>query len=89
MIKKMYSIYDQKAGVFNNPFYKTTHGEAERDFTTAVNDEKTTLNQYPTDFDLYYLGDYNDQDGKFTTLDTPQHVVKAVQVLRQKSASLS
>jgi len=88
MIKKMYSIRDAKAEAFHNPFFKVTHGEAERDFATAVNDEKTTLNQYPDDFDLYYLGEYNDNSGKLTSLDTPQHVVKAVQLLKKKTPQI-
>lgn len=81
---RVYSIRDQKSEVFNTPFYKKSHGEAERDFKTLVNDEKSTVNKYPEDFDLYYLGDYNDNDGKFMPLDTPQHIVKAVQCLNKE-----
>lgn len=85
---KIYSIRDSKSEVFNTPFYKSTHGEAERDFRSAVTDEKTTLNKYPEDFDLYFLGEYNDNDGKFQSLETPQHVIKAVQCMPKKPAKL-
>ncbi len=81
---KMFSIRDAKSEIFTNPFYKATHGEAERDFRTTVNNDKTTLNRYPEDFDLYYLGTYDDNTGFTASLDTPQHIIKAVQVLEQK-----
>lgn len=78
----MYSIRDAKSEVFNTPFYKGTHGEAERDFRSAVNDEKTQLNRYPEDFDLYYLGEYDNNTGQSVSLDTPQHVIKAIQCVK-------
>lgn len=80
----VYSIRDAKAEVFNPPFFKKTHGEAERDFTTLVNDEKSTVFNYPEDFDLYYLGVYNDSTGRLAPIDTAQHLVKAIQVKKQQ-----
>jgi len=76
---QIYSIRDQKGECFSSPFYKHTHGEAERDFHTLVKDPASTLNKYPTDFDLYHLGTIDLNTGKITTPDTPFHVVKAVQ----------
>lgn len=80
MLLKVYSIRDTKAEVYNTPFMKKTHGEAERDFTSLVKDEKSMPNQYPEDFDLYHLGIFDDQTGKFEPLATPQHIIKAVNV---------
>lgn len=81
---RVYSIRDSKAEVFNVPFYKKTHGEAERDFATLVNDEKSMLAKYPDDYDLYFLGKYDDCTGKLDSLDTPQHIVKAVQLVKAR-----
>lgn len=80
MVLKIYSVRDSKAQLFGAPWYKNTHGEAERDFSRLVNDKNSTVSQFPEDFDLYYLGEYDDNTGKFMSLDTPQHVVKAIQV---------
>lgn len=80
---KAYSIRDAKAEIYNLPFYKQTHGEAERDFRTLVNDEKSTVSKYSEDFDLFYIGDYDDNLGLFTSLETPQHVIKAIHVKTQ------
>lgn len=81
---KIFSIRDQKSEVFNTPWYKTTHGEAERDFRSAVNDEKTFLYKHPEDFDLYFLGTYDDNTGKFQTLPTPEHVIKAIHCITKE-----
>jgi hypothetical protein len=82
MLLKIYTIRDSKAEVYTTPFYKKTHGEAERDFRSMSNDDKTTINKYPEDFDLYYLGEYNDNTGFIESLETPQHIVKAVNCLQ-------
>lgn len=85
MTLKIFSIRDSKGEVFNTPFFQKTHGEAERNFRSVVNDGKTTVSQYPDDFDLYYLGEYDDNKGTFTTLPTPQHVAKAVNMIAKNS----
>ena len=79
----MFSIHDSKGEIFNPPFFKSTHGEAERDFQTASQDDQSMISKYPEDFDLYYLGEYDDQTGKFKALPTPQHIIKAVNVLQR------
>lgn len=78
MLLKIFTIRDSKGEFYGQPFFQKSHGEAERSFRTLTTDGKSTVNQYPEDFDLYYLGEYDDQSGKFKTLDTPQHMIKAV-----------
>lgn len=79
---KVYSIRDAKGDFFGNPFFKRSHGEAERDFHLACNDEKSMLSKFPEDYDLYYLGEFEDKSGKFKPLDTPQHMLKAVHAVK-------
>lgn len=86
MILNVYSVRDSKADTFSPPFFNATHGIAERNFQNLVNDPQSQVNRYPTDFDLYYLGKYDDNTGKFESLDTPQHQMKAVQLLNQQPA---
>jgi len=86
---QIYSIRDSKAGIFNTPFYQSSHGEAERSFHQLVRDPKSTVSQYPEDFDLYHLGTYDDQSGKMELLDTPAHMIKAVQYTAQNKQELN
>lgn len=82
MIRDVFVIRDAKAEVFNMPFFKLTKGEAERDFRSLVNEPGSNVNKYPDDFDLYYIGTYDDISGTVKSLDTPQHLCKAVSVLK-------
>lgn len=78
---KAFSIRDTKAEVFNTPFFLKTHGEAERSFKNLLNDQQSMVSKYPEDYDLYYIGDYDQDSGQLGALDTPQHIVKAVQLM--------
>lgn len=80
MERKIYSIRDSKSEAYGLPFYQHTHGEAERSFAKLASDSQSTVNQFPEDFDLYYIGNYNDQTGTIAALDTPQHIQKAVNI---------
>lgn len=77
---KIFSVLDSKVKAFGQPFFQRTHGEAERSFTQVVRDPKSSIHPFPEDYDLYFLGEYDDQTGTVEPLDTPQHVVKAVQL---------
>lgn len=81
---KVFSIRDSKAETYNTPWYKSTEGEALRDFHTAVNDPQSFLNKYPKDFDLYLLGSYDPSTGQFETLQQPKHMLEAIQCVDTK-----
>lgn len=86
MIRRIYSIRDAKAEYYCMPFFNSTHGEAERNFQMAMTDEKTTLSKHPEDYDLYYLGMFNDQSGKFDAVKTPEHVIKGIESIAQNNS---
>nr|QJB20664.1 MAG: nonstructural protein [Microvirus sp.] len=81
---KIYTLRDAKAEVYHSPFFQKTHGEAERTFNKLVHDEKSMISQYPEDYDLYYLGEYDDQTGTIQSV-VPQHIVKAVNLKSQRN----
>nr|QJB19888.1 MAG: nonstructural protein [Microvirus sp.] len=78
MLHKVFAIRDSKAEFFNQPFFQKTHGEAERNFKSLVKDDKSMIGKYPEDYDLYFIGEYDDQKGVLKSLETPQHIVKAI-----------
>lgn len=82
MTQKLFSILDSKGKMFNRPFTAITHGDAERTFQSTVNhsDPQNLIHQYPEDFDLYYVGDFDPTTGKIVTPDSPQHMIKAIAV---------
>lgn len=81
MILKVFSVRDSKGNVFNTPFCKHNERDAIYDFKRLVNDKQTLPGQYPKDFDLYVLGTYDDQTGKFACLDQAQHLEEGIRLL--------
>lgn len=84
---KMYTIRDSKAEMYHPPQYLATHADAERWLKNIVTESPDKLPgiyrniaKYPEDFDLYYLGEFDDGTGKVSSLDTPQHIIKATNV---------
>jgi len=72
------SVKDRAADVFNRPFFVPHRNVAIRDFTDEVNRSAVDnqLNKHPDDFDLYLLGEFNDNTGEFVMV-TPQVLVRA------------
>ena len=60
---KIYAIKDCKIGFSNSIFLKTSDELALRDFTILVNQPGTTVQMFPADFELYCVGDYDQNSG--------------------------
>lgn len=63
MITNAYSIHDTKSETFNPPFYQKNAGEAIRSFTKIVNDKNSVLNEFPEDYVLVEIGQWDDEKG--------------------------
>lgn len=74
MIHKMFLIYDQKAELYNAPICKRNRGEFLREIQSTVNKEGNTLNQFPGDFHIFEVGDYDDCTGKVIMYEIPQNL---------------
>lgn len=77
MIKKVFSVYDEKAKIFMTPFAMVEVGEALRMFMDLVRDQKTLLSRHPEDYKLYQLGTFDDFKGKYVNLDMPDFINNA------------
>lgn len=79
MISKAYAIHDSAVKIFLTPMFARTHGEAERNFKAAVNEPQNGhLYSSPENFTLFYIGEYDDQEGKLKPVE-PTSIVTAVQ----------
>lgn len=63
---KVYAVYDNKSLVYKQTFTATARGEALRSFMTAVNSPNTALHDYPEDFELYEIAEYDDVTAEYT-----------------------
>lgn len=64
---KIVAIRDRAADVYGQPFFVPSVGVAIRSFSDEVNraGDNNNLYNHPEDFDLYSLGEYDDEAGSF------------------------
>lgn len=86
---KVFSVKDTKGGMFLSPMLARSHGEAERMFKQATTDEKSLICRYPEDYDLYYLGEFDDATGKYDLKPAPEHIVNASSLTDRKLSSVN
>lgn len=65
---KAFSVRDAATEVFTRPFFMLTKAEAIRTFTKESNDSNSQLFQHPLDYHLFYLGDFDQDTGKFNSV---------------------
>lgn len=75
---KVFSIYDEKALVYRNPFFMAHDGQALRAFGDLVGDKDSEVAKHPEDYTLYRLGEYDDCSGVFESLKAPVFMSRAV-----------
>lgn len=83
MLWTVVSIKDTVVGAFNRPFLCRGRGEAMRMFTDEVNrnDAQNPLFGHPKDFELWFLGVWDDVTCKFDTpMDDYQRLATGVDV---------
>jgi hypothetical protein len=83
MLHYVCSVKDRAAEVFGRPFIVPHRNVAIRDFTDEVNRSANDnqLNKHSDDFDLYLLGEFNDNNGEFVFDGSPVVLVRAKDVL--------
>lgn len=68
-MRGVFSMYDKKTKVFSDPHCYRTIEEARRSFGQAAQDEKTLINKHPDDFELYFVGTFNEENGYYQPLE--------------------
>lgn len=78
---KVFAILDRKAGFYNVPFFFPSTGQAIRAAMDMAADPNTILNRHPADFDLFELGEFDDQTARFELYAIPLHLASGVQLM--------
>jgi len=74
---KIFTVRDRAIDAYGQPFYATSVGGAVRSFSDEINRpaDNNQLAKHPEDFDLFLLGEYDDQTGEFDTTRPAQVAV--------------
>ena len=74
---KVYALKDIKGNLFNAPFFVKSTAEAMRAFYRAYITEDTPVHMFPSDFALYELGSFDEEEGEFTLFGIPVRIAVA------------
>jgi len=84
MLKKIFSVRDIKVSVYNIPFHSDSEIQAVRTIHAAMAQQPDMLiSQFPQDYELFQLGEFEDVTGKITSLDTPKFIINLVAIKTQ------
>ena len=64
-------IFDKKAMSYQVPFTVPNFVTATRELDRVVNSGKGDFSDFPEDFALYHIGDFNELTGEFTPIFPP------------------
>lgn len=81
VVTKMYSVYDKKTGVYMSPFFANHDAQAVRMFTSACKSQDSLLAEYPEDFELYCLAEFDPDSGEIRALDGKKFLVAGSSVI--------
>ncbi len=64
---KMFAVHDTKAAAYLQPWFQTTDALAIRNFADCINDKNHNFGRHPEDYNLFLIGEFNDQDAMLET----------------------
>lgn len=61
---KIFSVLDLKSDLFSSPFFSPTQASGVRAFSQACTDPASEFSKFPTDFELFQIGEWDDNTGE-------------------------
>lgn len=76
MVYHIFSIKDRAIDAFLRPFYAVHRNQAVRIFTDEINNNQSDMFKHNIDYDLYYLGTWDDQTAQTNQTTTPELIIR-------------
>lgn len=71
----LYAVYDTKGSFYFPPFCAGNDELAIRSILTMVLEGKTNISRFPEDYQIFRLGEFDDQSSKILSNDQPQYII--------------
>jgi len=81
-----YCVYDIKVQIYQHLFYAPNHSVAIRSFHSVIRNTNTPLGEYPGDYNLVHIGEWNDETAVLTPLSGLYTVINGQEVLDRYAA---
>lgn len=82
MRTKLYCVKDAKSGLFSHPIHEHTDDLAIRNFVSAVGAAEGPMSQYPEDFTLFRVGEYDNELGMLFA-EQPYSLMSGIEGLKK------
>lgn len=80
---KIFAIFDKKALFFTPPFVNRNKAEGLRTFDELVNDSQTRFNKYPSDFQIFELGEWDERTATIIVHPKPLFLEEAMAFVKK------
>ncbi|AXH73330.1 MAG: nonstructural protein [Microviridae sp.] len=81
------SIKDRLAGSFQRPWASPSLAVAMRAFMDEIKNPETALAKHPEDYDLYEVGEFDDDSGSMTSnLHSPRLLLSGIKAIEHEIA---
>lgn len=80
MNNDIFAIRDLKIGAYKAPFTARNAGDATRMLQQAIKQGNSQLSEYPSDFELYFMGTFNDVSGQLDSVK-PEFICSALSLV--------
>jgi hypothetical protein len=84
-MRKMYTIYDIKAQIHNNPMVQNNNAEAMRTFGQLAVDPQVAISKHPEDYQLCCVGEYDEYTGKMNGYEQIEILALAIDFVETKA----
>lgn len=81
---KIFSIYDEKADAYNQPFFSPTVATAIRSCEEAIADSQSPFHAHASDYSLFELGEFDQLTGEIDA-QLPRCIIKLHELQRENA----
>lgn len=78
------AVRDSAVDAFMRPFLVPTTGMAVRSFHDEVARVESDMHKHPEDYELFELGEFEEETGRFSNLPSPRSLSRAVDIKERK-----
>lgn len=82
-MKSIYTVFDKKVGTYFPPQYADHVVQLQRSLQELLQEKNNNLAKFPTDFELYELGKWDENTGEILVHDKPIFILN-IDSLNQK-----
>lgn len=76
---KIFTVYDEPAGAFLQPFFEKTRATAIRSFMDACSRPDHQFVTHSSDYTLFAVGDFDEVTGLITAYPVPERIIGAAE----------